>query len=312
MGDYKTAYQYRLQFESIKDTIFNSENNDKIKNIRLQHVFEKAQDSILLLQVKKDQKAAEKLRIQKVYVYVSLMALLVAGAFALVFFIQRNKIKKAKETADTLLLNILPGVVAQELKDTGNSKARSFDNTSVLFSDFESFTNYSEHITAEQLVAELNTCFKAFDEITSKYNIEKIKTIGDSYMAAAGFGLSVETSASNVVCAALEMQEFVLKWSKDRNERGEPVFSMRLGIHTGPVVAGIVGVKKFAYDIWGDTVNTASRMESTGMAGKVNISSNTYDILKDNYLFDFEYRGKVHAKGKGEIDMYFVSYKKPI
>jgi class 3 adenylate cyclase len=162
---------------------------------------------------------------------------------------------------------------------------------------------------AKELVEEINHCFRAFDEICEKYGVEKIKTIGDSYMAAGGLPAPCENATLNVVLAALEMANFVVERKMECDKLGLPGFEMRAGIHSGNVVAGIVGVKKFQYDIWGDTVNTASRMESHGELGKVNISQSTYEIIKDDARFAFEYRGMVKVKGKGEINMWFVRRK---
>jgi adenylate cyclase len=205
------------------------------------------------------------------------------------------------------LLNILPADIAAELKAKGRADARDFDMVSILFTDFKGFTAASEKLSAQDLVSEINTCFEAFDGIMGKYKVEKIKTIGDAYMAAGGLPVPSDDSAKNTVMAALEMQAFISHRKAEMDAKKLPAFEMRVGIHTGPVVAGIVGVKKFAYDIWGDTVNTASRMESSGEVGKVNISASTYELLKDDPQLSFESRGKVEAKGKGEIEMYFVS-----
>jgi class 3 adenylate cyclase len=221
----------------------------------------------------------------------------------------RDIISKEKDRSENLLLNILPAEVAQELKEKGEAQARDYDMVSILFTDFKGFTQQSEKLTASALVKEINTCFKTFDGVCEKYNIEKIKTIGDAYMAAGGLPIPEDTSVKNTVLAALEMQAFIVKQHQEKDARGEHAFEMRVGVHTGPVVAGIVGVKKFQYDIWGDTVNTASRIESNGEVGKVNISEATYNYLKDDSDFVFESRGKVKAKGKGEIEMYFVSLK---
>jgi class 3 adenylate cyclase len=204
-----------------------------------------------------------------------------------------------------LLLNILPSTVAEELKDKGSAEAKHFDEVTVMFTDFKNFTKISEKLTPTELVAEIHTCFKAFDLIITKYNIEKIKTIGDSYMCAGGLPVANRTNAADVVNAAMEIQEFMLQHLKQRKQEGKEIFEVRIGVHTGPVVAGIVGVKKFAYDIWGDTVNLASRMESSGEAGKINISGITFALVKDK--FNCTYRGKIEAKNKGEIDMYFVN-----
>jgi len=174
-----------------------------------------------------------------------------------------------------------------------------------MFTDFKNFTRISEKLSPSELVAEIHYCFKAFDHIISKRNIEKIKTIGDSYMCAGGLPVANKTNATDVVKAALEIQQFIREHFHQRMKEGKEPFEIRIGVHTGPVVAGIVGVKKFAYDIWGDTVNLAARMESSGEAGKINISGTTYELVKDK--FQCTYRGKIQAKNKGEVDMYFVS-----
>ncbi|MBK7945645.1 MAG: adenylate/guanylate cyclase domain-containing protein [Flavobacteriales bacterium] len=229
--------------------------------------------------------------------------------FGVIVFRQRGRIQKALRRSDELLLNILPEEVAEELKEKGHADAKHFDQVTILFTDFKGFTEASEKLTPQELVEELNTCFKAFDGIITSRGIEKIKTIGDAYMCAGGLPVPASSTPAGVVRAALEMQAFMIARKKERDAQGKPAFEMRVGIHTGPVVAGIVGVKKFAYDIWGDTVNTASRMESSGEVGKVNISQATYEFVKEQAgsLFDFTPRGKVQAKGKGEMEMYFVS-----
>ena len=220
--------------------------------------------------------------------------------------IKNKQIEKEKERSESLLLNILPASVAEELKQNGVSEARDFDEVTVLFTDFADFTKTTHEFTAKGLVAELNICFKAFDEIITKYGIEKIKTIGDAYMAAGGLHTPRTSEPHDVINAALEMQQFMLNRQKERELQGLPSFGMRVGIHTGNVVAGIVGVKKFQYDIWGDTVNTASRMESHGEVGKVNISSATYQIVSDSTSLSFHKRGSIHVKGIGDTDMWYA------
>ena len=225
--------------------------------------------------------------------------------FAAVFFRQRLKIGKEKRKSEELLLNILPYEVAEELKSTGSAKAKTFSMVSVMFTDFKDFTRISEKVSAELLVDEIHYCFSAFDAIVQKYKVEKIKTIGDAYLCASGLPVLNYTHAIDLVNAAIEIQKFMAERKQVKEAKNEIPFELRIGIHTGPVVAGIVGVKKFAYDIWGDTVNLAARMEQNSEAGKINISGSTYELVKDK--FNCVHRGKIEAKNKGEIDMYFVS-----
>ena len=218
---------------------------------------------------------------------------------------EKNGIIEAeRQRSDELLLNILPKSIAEELKTEGKARARRFEQVSVLFTDFVNFTRISEQLAPEELVEELDKCFKAFDYIIGQYpDIEKIKTIGDAYMCASGLS-DRKTMPYTIVQAALDIQDYLLEYKELRIRQGKPFFEARIGIHTGHVVAGVVGSKKFVYDIWGDTVNTASRVESNGEAGQVNISEETYKLVK--YRFDCLPRGKMPAKNKGEIDMYFV------
>ena len=253
------------------------------------------------------------------------------------------ELRHEKERSDQLLLNILPEEVAEELKNNGEAAANHFEQATILFTDLKGFTEASEKLSPQELVEELNTCFKAFYHIITARGLEKIKTIGDAYMCAGGLPDPKTSSPAAVVHAALEIQAFMTGRKTERDALGLPAFEMRVGIHTGPVVAGIVGVKKFQYDIWGDTVNTASRMESSGEVGQVNISEATYALVKDAIIgedgvastlpaqgrddrvdrnndghgstvrtrptFTFTPRGKVYAKGKGEMEMYFVERK---
>lgn len=215
-----------------------------------------------------------------------------------------KELEEEKQKSDDLLLNILPHETAEELKRDRTTTPRHFDKVTVLFTDFKGFTSLSEQLTPQELVEELGACFSAFDEIVGRHNIEKIKTIGDSYMAVGGLPIANSTHAVDAVRAAIEIRDWIENYQKEAREQGRPVFEIRLGLHSGPVVAGVVGTRKFAYDIWGDTVNTAARMESSGHVGKVNVSGDTYEFIKAE--FECEYRGKVEAKNKGQIDMYYV------
>jgi class 3 adenylate cyclase len=233
------------------------------------------------------------------------LGLFAALAFSL-FFANRGKTKaariiaKEKQRSDELLLNILPAEVAEELKNNGASAARQYEAVSVLFTDFVNFTGTAEDLSPQQLVQELNECFTAFDMIIGRNGLEKIKTIGDAYLAVCGLPASDPQHARKTVQAALEIRDFIA--NRKQHERA---FDIRIGINSGPVVAGIVGVKKFAYDIWGDTVNTAARMEQHGVLGSINISESTYELVKDEFVCTK--RGKIAAKNKGEVEMYLVS-----
>lgn len=216
---------------------------------------------------------------------------------------------EAKQKSDDLLLNILPAETAEELKKSGRATPRRYDSVTVLFTDFKGFTGIAEKLNPEALIEELDRCFFYFDEIMERYGLEKIKTIGDSYMCAGGIPKPSHTHPVDAVLAGLEIRRFMQQMKEIKQSIGEPFWELRIGIHTGPVVAGIVGKKKFAYDIWGDAVNTASRMESSGEPGQINISGHLQQIIAP--FFVTEYRGKVKAKNKGEIDMHFVTGIRP-
>ncbi|WCL47783.1 adenylate/guanylate cyclase domain-containing protein [Leptospira sp. GIMC2001] len=240
----------------------------------------------------------------------------IAGAVKVVTLLQSTQIAReeavvakeeaevAREESDHLLENVLPKSIAKELKENGSVEPVLYESVSVLFTDFVGFTTAASTMSPAELIQELDGCFSQFDEVVSRNNLEKLKTIGDAYMCAGGLPIPSEHHAIDTVLAALEFRAFMQQMAEVKEHLGFPFWQIRIGIHTGPVTAGVIGNNKFAYDIWGDTVNIASRMESSGEPGKVNISSDTYEIIKD--MFDCEYRGKVKAKGKGELDMYFV------
>ncbi|MCC5918534.1 MAG: tetratricopeptide repeat protein [Cryomorphaceae bacterium] len=293
----------------LKDSIYNEENTKKLTRIEMQYEYKRKEAIAQAEQEKKDAIAAQKLKQQK-FVRNSFMGgFAVVLFFAGVFLKQRNRIGKEKARSEALLLNILPEETAQELKEKGSSEAKLMDQTSVLFTDFKGFTAMSENLSPKDLVKDLHECFSEFDRICEKYGIEKIKTIGDAYMAAGGLPSPNRTHAADVVKAGLEMAAFVELGKANKIKQNLPFFEIRVGVHTGPVVAGIVGIKKFSYDIWGDTVNTAARMESSGAVGRVNVSQSTYEQIKDNPQFVFEKRGQINAKGKGLLEMWFVQLR---
>lgn len=267
MNDISKAFAHFKRFHEVKEDVYHDDAEKKAANLRL--VFEM------------EQTRRENILIRE----------------------QKEAIEAEKKESERLLLNILPAQVADDLKRTGASPAKQFSDVTVLFLDFVNFTSIAERLTPEQLVSELHDSFSAFDRIIATHGIEKIKTVGDAYLCVSGLPTAVPDHAERMVRAALEMQLFMHE-RKARLGHRDGLYDIRIGINTGPVVAGIVGIKKFAYDIWGDTVNTASRMESSSAQGMINISGSTYALVKDKFKCD--HRGRVHAKNKGEIDMYFV------
>ena len=304
-GNFAEALRCFRTATAIHDSVITQDRNQAIGDLQIQYDTEKKEQQIVLLGKDKEVQVKE-IQKQKLMRNGFMGGFALVGLFAAVFFFQRNRISKEKKRSETLLLNILPQEVAEELKAKGEADAKLIDLVTVLFTDFKGFTAMSELLSPKELVRDIHECFSAFDHIMEKHGIEKIKTIGDAYMAAGGLPTANGTHALDVVKAALEIRDFIAAGKAHKLAHGDPYFEIRIGVHTGPVVAGIVGVKKFAYDIWGDTVNTASRMESSGSVGEVNISGSTYSLVKDEPGFTFTPRGKVLAKGKGEMDMYFV------
>ncbi|MEO6759900.1 MAG: adenylate/guanylate cyclase domain-containing protein, partial [Saprospiraceae bacterium] len=215
---------------------------------------------------------------------------------------QNKEIEAERSKSDQLLLNILPEEIAQELKTKGYAKPRLYESATVLFTDFVDFTRLSATLLPEALIDELNECFLAFDLICDKFGLEKIKTIGDAFMCVGGLPVPNTTHPQDAVRAALKMND----WIQDRNRNNaKAIFQeMRIGIHTGPVVAGVIGKNKFAFDIWGDAVNLAARLEELGEPGKVNISSATAAAIGDEFMLTF--RGEKEVHNKGLVAMYFV------
>jgi adenylate cyclase len=323
-GDFKAAYQYQQMFIQVKNDLYKEDTAKELQKLQFGFEIEKKETQIRLLT--KD-KALKDLEIEKQTVTRNALMVGLAFLLLLAFFLYSNykqkdktskilskqnaEIMKQKEEIETqkleiekLILNILPNEVAQELRKTGKATPRYYESVTVLFTDFKEFSRIAEVLSAQELVADLNECFIAFDRIIEEFGLEKIKTIGDAYMCACGIPTSIPDHPLRTVRAALAIQKYIETENESRRARGTNLWELRIGIHTGPVIAGVVGRKKFAYDIWGNAVNLASRLESNGKEGKVNISESTYYLIKDH--FDCEYRGKIYAKNIGDVDMYFV------
>jgi len=317
MGDFEKAYEWRVKYDDLKY---------ERMNVRIGVAFARKEE---LFADEKKQKEIERQR-QELRIRDAELATartrqfaLLGGAAALfllaALLFNRNRIRaranrelaakneaiqRERERADGLLKNILPEKTAEELKLHNAVQPVRYESVTVMFTDFKNFTQIAESVSPEELITVLDECFRLFDAIVQKYGLEKIKTIGDAYMCAGGIPVPNNSHPVDAVKAAIEMQRDLRLLMSQKAAQGQPVFEMRIGIHTGPVVAGVVGSHKFAYDIWGDTVNTAARLEQSGEPGKINISETTYQQVKD--VFDCTFRGKLAAKNKGEIEMYFV------
>ncbi len=311
LSDYAKAYKYQNLLLAVKDTIYNKEIDIKLSNYEFNFEIEKKQGQITLLE---KENAIKEINIKQQRFAKNAVLAGFALILVIAFILYRNYLTKVrvnklldsqKAQIETLLLNILPFEVAKELQDTGHAKPRYYESVSVLFTDFKGFTNIADSLSPQEVVTELDTFFIAFDEIMEKYQIEKIKTIGDSYMCAGGIPVENENHLEHIIEAGLEIQNFMRVKNEMRTVAGLAPWELRIGIHIGPVVAGVVGKNKYAYDIWGSTVNIASRMESNGAPGQVNISAKTFEMIKDRY--HCTHRGKISAKNIGEIDMYFVN-----
>lgn len=299
----------QMSIEQMREELIRKEQQEMI-------VFMQSQDSLNMERLKNQDLMLSQSRSKRNFYIATSIALL--GLFGSSFygFIKSRQnakllqeknalIEAERQRSDQLLLNILPATVASELKNNGFTKASHFEEVTVCFADFVGFTTIAGVTDPQKLISELNTCFKAFDEIIAKYDLEKIKTIGDCYMFAGG--LPEEGKGNQIVemiKAAKEIQVWLDIWNEERESLGKARMDIRIGIHMGPVAAGVIGSKKFAYDIWGDTVNMAARLEQSSEKGKINISGETYEKVKD--IFKCEYRGKIPAKNKGLVDMYFV------
>ena len=312
-GKNKLALQMHEDFIAARDSLESEKNQKEIIKQQFKYEYEKQAlaDSISFAEVQKvnaAQLATERAIIQKqkqrsYFLFSGLALALLLGGF---IYKQKRTVEVEKQKSDVLLLNILPKQTAEELKAKGKVSAQSFNMASVLFIDFKSFTQMAGMMSPENLVREIDFYFSAFDQILEKYNVEKIKTIGDAYMAVGGVPLKLKDHAEKTVNAALEIKAFMSQLAEEKKQKNEPYFEARIGVHSGPLIAGVVGKKKFQYDVWGDTVNIASRMEDACEVGKVNISNVTYQLINNTKAFDFNHRGSFDVKGVGEMEMYYV------
>ena len=299
-GNYKAALESYKQYSVLNDSVYSITNAFNIKRSEHTHDLELKDKDLKIAMLAITKKQNEELFFIAGIVLLSLIVVVVLISNRKQ--VHTNKLlSKEKKRSDDLLLNILPAGIANELKDTGTSAAKYFDNVTVMFTDFVDFTKAGERMSPQQLVDELDTCFKAFDGIMRKYGIEKIKTVGDAYLAVCGLPIANTDHAETILNAAIEIRDYM---NERKAKLGGNTFEVRIGVHTGSVVAGIVGLIKFAYDIWGDTVNVAARMEEHSEAGKINISQTTYEQVRDKFICT--YRGEIEAKNKGKMKMYFA------
>ena len=308
-GNTKESYKYYKDYITYRDSVNNLATVREMANLRTNHELAQKQVQVDLLEKESElqlikEKSQNNFILAAVIAFICVM-IMALGLLHRYIFIRKTKriIEAEKNRSDKLLINILPEETANELKLKGSVRAKKHDSVTVLFTDFKGFTRYAENLTPEDLVKSIDFYFTKFDEIFEKNGMEKIKTIGDSYMCSGGLHSHIGDHAIKMVQAALEVLQFVDEIKKSTDT--ELNFDIRIGINTGPIVAGVVGNKKFAYDIWGDTVNVASHMESNSLPGKINIAQNTYDLVKD--IYDCEFRGVIKVKNRGSLKMYFVN-----
>ncbi len=309
-GNYQRAYSYQLKNNQVDEEIRSSENDEMINNLRFQLDLEQKEKEIEILNrdnALKESEIAQADTAQKLFLALGAFLLTIIGGITYLYRYSRKSnqlISEERNRVEKILLNILPKDTADELQQKGFVEAKRFDQTTVLFTDFKGFTVFSERMSAEEMVKSIDFYFSKFDEIIGRYNLEKIKTIGDAYMCAGGLPTKNSTNAKDAVLAGLEILSFVKTVSLTPPVGIQPL-EVRIGINTGRTVAGIVGTKKFQYDIWGSTVNIASRMESACEIGKINISDNTYQLIKEDIACN--YRGEIEVKNGFKLKMYYVS-----
>lgn len=311
-GNTGQALAHFRRYVALRDSVHNQEAESAALQQRLSYEYQLKETALRAAQSRRQAVAQLEIRRQRLVrnslvASAILLLLLLLGLWQRFRYQRRTTaiIAHEKQRSEELLLNILPAETAHELKENGYARARLHELVTVLFADVVGFTHAAENLTPDALVAALDAYFAAFDGLSERFGLEKIKTIGDAYLVAGGLNGLPDDAPAAVVRCALAMQQTIAELHAQRTRRGEAVFIWRIGIHTGPVVAGVVGIKKFAYDIWGDTVNTAARMEQSSAPGRINVSAATYELTKDQ--FAFEARGQVAAKNKGEVAMYFLA-----
>lgn len=321
--DYRSALKYFKAAAQIGDSLSSDETIQAILHVEMQHEFDLKQKQYEFEQRQAFQEQEDLVQRQKLILFLVLTGLV--SSLLLVFMVYRSarerkqanallneqkiELQSEKSKSDNLLLNILPAPIAEELKKKGKASFRRYEAVSVMFADFQNFTGLCEYFTQKEIIEQLDRFFIKFDTLVEKYNLEKIKTIGDAYLCAGGVPEENNSHPVNSILAAFEFQHFITLHNLAIKDETMPRWRLRIGIHTGPVAAGVVGMKKFAYDIWGDTVNIAARVETTGEVDRVNISGATFELIKDYFVCT--HRGKIEAKNKGLIDMYFVDRLKP-
>jgi class 3 adenylate cyclase len=313
MNQNEQALVYHERLNEVKDSMAAGEVQTKLRIMEFRQEAIKdslhREDERLALAEKHVQELRKETRERNFFIALGVLLLvLLFVLFRVLLRARKNRAAIAvhKGRADALLLSVLPEEVTTELLATGKVEAREFTDVAVLFTDFIGFTHIAEQMQPHEILTELNHMYSKFDEIASRHGIRKIKSIGDSYMAAGGLPISSRETTRQTILAALDMQRFLEEYSSKRKAEGKSGLFMRAGVHTGPVIAGIVGFQNFQDDIWGDTVNLASRMEHRGERGKVNISKTVYEMLQDDATLKFIPRGHLKVKGKGKLEMWFV------
>ena len=306
LKNYQKSLEFYKKYSEVKDSVFSEEVLSQLSDFQIKYETEKKENEIQIL---RQNEVIQSLAIKKQTILRNFMlagsALLLALAGMIFYSLQLKKkdnriIASAREKSDQLLLNILPAGIANDLKEKGKTEPQHFEHVTACFVDIVNFTHKSTTISPAILIDELNQLFTAFDIIIEKHACERIKTIGDSYMAVSGLPVPDPNHAVKIVSCCIDMIRFIRK----RNSESPLTWEIRAGIHTGEVIAGVVGVKKYIYDVFGDTINTASRMESNSLPMRINISESTYNLVKDE--FETEPRGELEVKGKGKLRMYFV------